>query len=755
MASTERKNVIFIGMTQNGKSSLIQQILRYAGEEELSRTVGIGQGNFSQTQVCSSYDVDVPLKTHRLRQIEGPEGEEDKNGSYITPGDDFSFDDVDEYKLGQDVEDSGDRLPLRLIDTPGLSDSGNASASSKSGMRVVDERHKLRILLSLQKIERVHAICFVVRRDTNFGGDFQDLVRRMVSLLTFSVRSTAWNLQYHILHTNIDVDDRASGVCESRQRAFDQFGPGGATHHFVDNTPDRDYPLDVYFANTALSGLFASLAQCGSAPVSFTNLYYPKSPEHTCNDQALISAAQQAMTHLSAIVDTGKKRIAALQNDVKRHTDSAQLNQVRVTDYENKINALDCDTLVVIDGEEGWTERNHAGGGWRLFSFSTSVPIAKVEKSHDADGNWELESQDETSYHIILQPDWLCKSYGKITLYGTMKEFHKAELATLRTQLGPVRARVQEHTAQLTKAKSEIALAESQNAKATALIDALKRDVSTIRDSGRSISLSQSQKLVKFFTVDSPLSAARAYNLQSIVPWTVPPLNKIARKVIKGMTMQKRVRDAKERIDACEKAYKTRSVYVGIAQGISVVMAQLKNPPAGVAKLRAAIAALELWDGVMDKAGKLPNGEGRLEGLKGFVGKMRSYVAGRDSFPAFTGSTSTSSKKSGVGSGLSEEELREEIMTFAAAAEEFAEAMLQGSASAFRDLQRANWEERATRLTASLMEMEAGLPLGVYASMRRAVTTTTTKGAEEEPPALAVLAELKDVGELGELALDD
>ncbi|KAK3682366.1 hypothetical protein B0T22DRAFT_494097 [Podospora appendiculata] len=742
MASTGRKNVIFIGMTQNGKSSLIQQILRYAGEEELSRTVGIGQGNFSQTQVCSSYDVDVPLKTHRLRQIEGPDDEEDKNGSYITPGDDFRFDDVDEYKLGQDVEDSGDRLPLRLIDTPGLSDSGNAQSSSSSSssstsgtMRVVDERHKLRILLSLQKIEHVHAICFVVRRDTNFGGDFQDLVRRMVALLTFSVRSTAWNLQYHIIHTNIDVDDRASGVCESRQRAFDQFGPGGAAHHFVDNMPDRDYPLDLYFANHTLSLLFQSLTK-GSA-VSFTNLYYPKSPEHTCNDQALISAAQQAMSQLSAVVETGRKKMAALQADVQRHTASAQLNQVRVDDYESKIAALDCDTLVVIDSEEGWTERNHAGGGWRLFYFSTTVPIAKVEKCHDGDGEWELESQTDTSFYIILQPNWLCKCYGKVTLYGTMKEVHKDELATLRTQLGPVRTRCQEHKTQITKANTDIATLESQNAKTTTLIDALKRDVTTIRESGHSIPLAKSQKLVKFFTVDSPLSAALAYTLQAKVPWTVPPLTKIARPAVKSK-MQKLVRDAKEQIDACERTYKTLSVQVGIAQGIRVVTEQLKTPPAGVAKLRAAIAALDLWHGVALKAGQPPAGS-RLQGLPELVQRLKTFVAKRESFPATAGSEE-------------EEQLRGEITVFAAGVRDFARAMLAASAVALRELQRANWEEKATRVAAGYMDVEGGLPVGVYASLIRAAAVA--QGGKEEP-VMAVLAELKDVGELGELALDD
>lgn len=73
-------------------------------------------------------------------------------------------------------------------------------------------------------------------------------------------------------------------------------------------------------------------------------------------------------------------------------------------DYETKIEEIDCDNLSEIEGacEEGWTETNVGGGGGRIFSFNTTVPIVRVDKSHDGDGDWEGENQGATYYFVTL-----------------------------------------------------------------------------------------------------------------------------------------------------------------------------------------------------------------------------------------------------------------------------------------------------------------------------------------------------------------
>ncbi|SPJ84147.1 uncharacterized protein FTOL_10664 [Fusarium torulosum] len=725
---SSRKNVIFIGMTQNGKSSLIQQILKYANEDEMARRVAIGQGNIAQTQTCSQYDVDIPLKTHRLRQINGPEHMPEYDGTYVTPGQDFEFDDADEFTFGHDVEDSGELLLLRLIDTPGLSDSGNTKASN-SGLRVIDERHKLRILLTLQEVEQVHAICFVVRRDTNYGGDFQDLVRRMVSLLTFSVRSTTWNLQYHIIHTNIDVDDRASDTCQVRQREFDQFGPAGAIHHFVDNTPLVDFPLDVYFSNHSLSTLFKSLAT--ATPVNFSNLYYAKSSEHVCNDQALTNSVERAESRLTAEIEDYREQIAELKKDITRCNSSAALNLKRVDEYKAKIAEIDCDTDSEIDGgrEEGWTEKNVAGGGSRLFSFSTTVPIARVEKSHDGDGDWELEHQTSTYYQVTLQPHWLYKAYGKITLFAKKKDKHKAKIESLNSQMTPVKKRWQENVDRATEAASEVSRLENQINDREASIRALSQDLSVIQQSGRSISLAIYQKLVKYFTVDSPLAIAFGYKLNAKVSWTVSPLDKFSRGTSKSR-MEREITETKARITEQKTALVVLSIQLSIARGIKDVMSQLKNQPLGVARLQSAIIMLNIWKTKSEKAG--------VEGLPELVSKLESLEADADriSWP-FTANQS------------GDEDLMKELEEFSDKVEGLEQDLATRNNSIFKELQRAMWEHKAAQVASDYLNMDDGLPVGAFASLTRAAA----QGTQE--PFLAVYSELKDILELREMALDE
>ena len=218
-----------------------------------------------------------------LREVVG--SNDARRDRAVIPGKDFDFEDASELDL-EIPKDNGDRLPLNLIDTPGLSDSNNKQ-SSTSGMCVIDERHKLRILLALQKIEDVHAICLVIRRDTSFSGDFQNLVKQLCNLFMFSVRSSSWNLNYHIVHTNIDARDRSSDLCKTRQQDFADFGPPGAIHHFIDNELNPDSPLEQFLTNKALSNIFRFFLL--HEPKKFSNFHYSKPSKHEHNDQVLMN----------------------------------------------------------------------------------------------------------------------------------------------------------------------------------------------------------------------------------------------------------------------------------------------------------------------------------------------------------------------------------------------------------------------------------------------------------------------------------
>ncbi|KAI9930765.1 hypothetical protein MW887_011522 [Aspergillus wentii] len=721
MAST--KNVIFIGMTQNGKSSLVQQILRYAGEHEKAGRVGVGRGNFSETQVCSLYDIEVPLKSHHLRQISGTN--EEKNGTIVIPGKDFEFHDAEDMNLVEVVEDSGDQIRLVLIDTPGLSDSAN-SRTSTSGMRTIDERHKLRILLTLQEVEQVHAICFVVKRDTNYGGDFQDLVTRMMGLLEFSVRSNAWNLNYHIIHTNIDVDDRADGTCEVRQRDFDKFGPAGATHHFIDNIPDQAAPMDLFFRNQALSNLFKCLAAASSA--KFSNLHYPKTPEHRCNDQAIIDALQHAISKISQDIDSCRQDEISLQSKTTRCRSTADFLQKRIEEYDKKLVEVECDALSEIDGEEGWTDRNLSGGGYRLFRFKTNVPIERVEKSHDGDADWEGEHQTTLDYQIILQAHWLFKAYGSVKLMAKKRDKHKDHIQYLKAQRQPILEKRQELLDKGTEADQQFTRLRSRINSQKKKIEDMRSDLQLVRCDG-SVSLRGNEKLVKYFTLDSPLAAALGYQLQTKIPWIVPPLDKLPKKALKGH-MSMKLTQAKCEIGECESRYQISLGRLAIANSIKIIMDQISQSPLGSAKVQCSTMLLEELKNVPKDYGiELPSS--RMKTLDNVVSQLQSLERCQK-----------------AGNKKVDDRLVADRVVAAMNVHDIIEALSTEAVASFKRVQQACWEETATRTAEEYLLSDEGVPTGAFASLARAFKR------DVHNPYMVMLSELKQVGELGEIALD-
>ena len=143
------------------------------------------------------------------------------------------------------------------------------------------------------------------------------------------------------------------------------------------------------------------------------------------------------------------------------------------------------------------------------------------------------EVQGTITYQVTLQPHWLFRAYGTVKLFATKRDKHKSQITSLKSQMEPVKKRWQDNVDKATKANQSILELRDKISSKEESIQALRRDLATIRRSGHSISLAENQKLVKYFTVDSPIAAALAYQLQAKVPWTVSPLDKLARPALR------------------------------------------------------------------------------------------------------------------------------------------------------------------------------------------------------------------------------
>ena len=530
----------------------------------------------------------MPLKHYTLRQTTGS-GKERREDT-VVPGVDFDYDEGDDLDLKELVQDSGERLQLTVIDTPGLSDSGNGQ-SSNSGMRVIDERHRLRILFALQKIEDVHAICLVVRRDTSYSGDFQDLIRKLRELFMFSIRSTAWNLNFHIVHTNIDVDDRASNLCQIRQQDFDKFGPPGAVHHFINNLPDADSPLEMFCTNQALSDLFRSLSTHSST--KFLDLQYPKSSEQKNNDQMLTNGIRLAISTLKERIESHELEIVKAKKEIERDRPKAELIKKRVDEYDRKLQAIDCDTLSIIDGasEEASTDINAFGGGGRYFSFTTPTRISEVSKWNNGNGTWIEETRKEFSYSVKLQPNWAASTYGSVTLKAKKKDKHADLIASLRKKREPVAKEWQTFVDKSKEAEIKRAGLREEIKKMEFNLIGLRRDLTTVEHSGHSISLALGASLVKYFTLDTPIAAALGYNLQTLVPWTVSPLDEVSRGNLKK-SLDSGLSDSRQRLKNLKAKHQRLTALLGQAHSIARIIGELAQPPLGTAQVHSIASLL-------------------------------------------------------------------------------------------------------------------------------------------------------------------
>ena len=621
----ERKNVVFVGMMQNGKSSLIQRILRYAGEHKQAQTVGIGGGNVAETQACSTYSLEAPLKRHILYEVAGSNDVE--RDRVVTPGSkDFDFEDAGEvYEI---IKDKGDRLPLNLIDTPGLSDSKNIQ-SSTSGMCEIDERHKLRILLALQEIEDVHAICLVVRRGTSFSGDFKNLVKQLRDLFMFSVRSSSWNLNYHIVHTNIDPRDRGSDLCKIRQRAFDEFGPPGAVHHFIDNDPDSDSPLEQFLTNQALSNIFRSLLPL--APEKFSNLLYPKSPKHDHNDQVLVNGIRLAIHQLRTTIEGMEKELSSRKKYVAADGPGIESIKARLVEYDTEIAELNDDALSIIASEEAWTDKNAFGGGSRLFSFSTTALIADVHRWSDADGKFVGESKGEFFYSVKLQPDWACRAKGSVTLKAKKKDKYADKIWALRERRKPLAKEWEEFVKNSGTVEQVDTTVKTDIEAMERVIAQLQDDLAVIEQSGRSISLAANPGFIEYFTVDNSFSAALGYQLQAKVPWSVPPLDKVDRERLKVL-LDENLSLKQSLLDALTTKRRRLISLFGQAQCLALGTSQLVKSSFTTAQVQSAAGLLhDLIRPAIDTGDDVERESPELEPIAKLVEQLEGLRTNRQS----------------------------------------------------------------------------------------------------------------------------
>ena len=523
------KNILLVGMTQNGKSSLVREILRYSGDTARADTVQVGDGNVSQTQHCSTYDVRVPRKQHYLRDIESKKP--------VEANEDIDPDEVEECEISSGSE----YFRLRVIDTPGLGESRNSGAETAeedrtfvddegnpvqwrldgSNMKTADERHKISIIQALRSVGTINAVCLVIKNEP-FSKDLQRMITSVQEIFR-PVSPNAWGLDYHIVHTSVGKRQRFSNYCQIREREFRQVFVGmRSTHHFLDNKPHVDDAVSCHFAKTSLASLLFMVAQGRSFDVG--NLRYLKTGAHMANDAQLCSG----LRHLKHSYESDLQRLSSELSISERqrdaHESQLRFREKTLNDTCSRIRELDSSSPVQC-GSKSETARTWSQT-WSglLIEVSSDYLIKKVE--YEPGPNY-FSDNSEGDYRVsakLRSPSGVFTQTGTITVYTHRRIKETKTLERLKEQERTQRQAKETSESCFEKARDEVVALRNQ-------ISTLRAQLSTIL---RAESLTQGRFFPQeikiqdlfYFTVNSCYAAAQGYTMKGQIPKSrLPKIN--------------------------------------------------------------------------------------------------------------------------------------------------------------------------------------------------------------------------------------
>ncbi|MBE7182154.1 MAG: 50S ribosome-binding GTPase, partial [Terriglobus roseus] len=542
----EEKVVVFIGRTQNGKSSTIQSLLNYGGREtaEQADKVNVGRNTASCTKHVSSYYAKMSVDKHTLL-------DDDDQPVKATA------DNVWDHR--PHTRRSGNHVHLRFVDTPGLNDSAKPHKLiakevqlREPVMKSVDEQHKVLILQELAKIPKIHAVVIVLKPHA-LSGSVQEDVRQYLDLLKLA----SLGERIHFVYTHVNVDTMFdANILTSPQVTEEQFGlcEDGAKQHmhfFLNNEPDEE--ISQHFTDHTLAAMLDSFRRQQGRSTS--GLMYPKCTAHKLMDQDLVASIK------SRKADAVHER---LQSDRKVFEARDALLEHHKLFEKERAAAEEAEEIVEKWDNEEYEEmafQNRSLGDIPFvrreleFNFQTDFPIRKfkyAETWYDEQWGTVGELGQKTHYAVLIG------ARGKVTtgwcrMYGWAKEIHAAEIeeATLRGEAA--REAAADHLEKMRRAQDEVSEAERAEKHAKLIIEQAEAALAPFAK--QTFSVADMQRYASNMTVENLLHYAEMYPCELRFTWEslkwhrnqreilFEPCEDLARQVEEILQIQARVRE--------------------------------------------------------------------------------------------------------------------------------------------------------------------------------------------------------------------
>ncbi|KAI9930763.1 hypothetical protein MW887_011520 [Aspergillus wentii] len=462
-------NVLITGECQQGKSTLIRHLARYADLPNFS--IGIGSGNKAYTMEVGNYDMPVTLRRYQLV---------DFNNQPIAPREYSDLAELNDFeaKAVEVREPNAPKFMFRFIDTPGLDDTAGEDFSIMN-----------RILGRACDLKYINALIYVRSVDQPFGSSFKKFFRYIQRSMPNLCNGLI------VVHSFFTVDRVEEFLNENklleeiRRKGFEASTQLELQHFFMDNSPDPTAPFAVMQSLNETYRLLLHISSQIPLPVKNINLI--KTDAMRSVDIHIINALKNLARRLEKEWKLGQNTAETLKaNAMSAQREISRLRN-RVHMKKEKIAELKTGDEILL-GTKSCVERYSFVGdllfqgnlnvGSRPLEYDSDYIISSVQKSCSGGSKWLDEDLRGTSWRGKITANLFRDIDGTATFYTTSELKHKKEIETLEAavlELQDMLATQEENLARNTDAgssDSRLAQLGDNVAKVEELTEIIERD---------------------------------------------------------------------------------------------------------------------------------------------------------------------------------------------------------------------------------------------------------------------------------------
>ncbi|KAF3176085.1 hypothetical protein TWF225_008783 [Orbilia oligospora] len=419
-------NVLIVGETQQGKSTLVKHIHTYAGLPDPD--IKIGSGNVSCTRFSQYYELDINLRSYHLEDTSGNKIEISKDNYRKL----CTYDNED-AKVALTAPESGisyRTIRFNILDTPGLDDSDGKDMDIMAG-----------ILAKAGELSHIHAIVYVRNSSTNFGESFKSFF----GYLQRSMPSLARGLVIvHSSFTPMRVNShirQGKDWSEIRREGFKAATNLELAHFFMDNEPDTNSPLSMVLSLNETCALLSHIKEQPVHPASSFKLL--KTPRMQQMDGFVINAVAEVRRVIKNKLEESSKSLTS--NELKALEDQSELARLtrKIQLINDDIKGYEYGPDIVLGSVSVTEEFSFLGNlilkqefnlPGKTMNFNADERIGYVQKSATGGSNWAQETIQGSRWSGFITAGLFRSIRGSATFYVKSEAKYRAQIRSLKEE---------------------------------------------------------------------------------------------------------------------------------------------------------------------------------------------------------------------------------------------------------------------------------------------------------------------------------